>query len=163
MSSHARITWASGPNGGQIGQIHREEHGIKARTALFTISLSRHPIDEKNGTPWQLAHRLPFQQFTERFATVKDAQKYAERWLILAMLLLGFKPIMPTPEPVQIRYKDVETDAAFTDLGGKLTLVFKGDDTVVYRATGVRDKADRDWSVTRATFDKKFEVVIPRG
>lgn len=90
-----RLTWSASENGGLYGAIHTDAHGLKARTRLFTVRLSVHPTDRANGTPWILAHRLPFQPFPDRFSSQKDAQRYAERWLVVAMRMLGFQPIPP--------------------------------------------------------------------
>src|SRR5690606_26899303 len=40
-------------------------------------------------------HRLPFQPVSRTFKTARDAQQHAERFLLLAVELLGFVPATP--------------------------------------------------------------------
>ena len=85
-----RITWEGDKPGTLLGYIHGEAHRYKIKTLMFQIEHGS--PSAQIGLPYRLLHRLPLQQLALNFATTRDAQKHAERYLLLAMELWGFIP-----------------------------------------------------------------------
>jgi hypothetical protein len=86
-----RIAW-EGDQNSQTGYIHGKARGYEPKIRVFAISRSVDREDFKAGTPYILAHRLPFRGLERKFGTVKLAQEHAERYLVWAMELMGFFP-----------------------------------------------------------------------
>lgn len=84
------ITWETGRYGGQTGYIYGEAKKFKVKVEMFSIMYSSNRDDIANGTPYILAHRLPFRGIERKFGTVKLAQKHCERYLLWSMELMGF-------------------------------------------------------------------------
>lgn len=91
----ARITW-EGDTPSMTGYIPGEAKGYKAKIRVFEIK--RSPFREDFATPYLLAHRLPFRGIERKFGSIAEAQKSAERYLLWAMELMGFKPALPADE-----------------------------------------------------------------
>lgn len=91
----ARITW-EGDTPSMTGYILGEAKGYKAKIRAFEIK--RSPFREDSATPYLLAHRLPFRGIERKFGSLKLAQEHAERYLVWAMELMGFKPAAPYNE-----------------------------------------------------------------
>lgn len=87
-----RITWESGRFQHQTGYIYGEAKKFKVRIEVFSISYTSSRDDVKAGTPYILAHRLPFRGVERKFGTAKLAQEHAERYLLWAFELMGFFP-----------------------------------------------------------------------
>lgn len=87
---NARIAWETGKLGAQKGYILGEAKGYKAKIEVFEVQYSRNPSDRIAGTPYLLAHRLPFRGIERKFPTLKAAQEHAERYLMYAFELMGF-------------------------------------------------------------------------
>ncbi len=87
-----RITWEPGKFGSQTGYILGESQGFKAKIEVFSVSYSSDRADIKSGTPYLLAHRLPFRGIERKFGSVKEAQAHCERYLVYAFDLMGFAP-----------------------------------------------------------------------
>ena len=88
-----RITWESGQYGSQYGYIYGEAKGHKVKIQLFSISYTTSREDVRAGTPYTLAHRLPFRGIERKFGNIKEAQAHCERYLLWAFELMGFEPI----------------------------------------------------------------------
>lgn len=86
-----RITW-EGDQAKMTGYIYGEAEKYKAKIAVFSIRYSVHPADRQAGTPYLLAHRLPFRGIERKFGSFKEAQAHAERYLVWAFRLMGFVP-----------------------------------------------------------------------
>lgn len=87
-----RITWEAGRYGTQTGYIYGDARGYKPKIQVFEISYATDRADVKAGTPYILAHRLPFRGAERKFGSIKLAQDSAERYLVWAMELMGFVP-----------------------------------------------------------------------
>ena len=87
-----RITWEAGRYSNYTGYILGEAKGYKAKIEVFSISYTSNRADIKAGTPWVLAHRLPFRGIERKFGKLEEAQKHAERYLLWAFELMGFFP-----------------------------------------------------------------------
>lgn len=87
-----RIRWETGHYGSQTGYIYGDARGYKPKIEVFGISYTTSRDDIKAGTPYLLAHRLPFRGVERKFGSVTEAQKHAERYLVWAFELMGFVP-----------------------------------------------------------------------
>jgi hypothetical protein len=88
-----RLTWEPGRFNAQTGYIYGEAEKYKAKIETFSISYTTDRADIVAGTPYLLAHRLPFRGIERKFGSMKLAQEHAERYLVWAMRLMGFEPI----------------------------------------------------------------------
>lgn len=87
----SRVTWEPAGNGGYTGHIRGRAHGYDAKIELFEVHLA---FDSAQPY-YRLAHRLPFAPVTRKWLVPRDAQQHAERFLLLAVELLGFVPATP--------------------------------------------------------------------
>lgn len=87
-----RITWEAAPDGGYAGHIRGRAHGYDAKIELFEVT-----VQGSGGirARFHLKHRLPFRPIHREFPTARTAQQHAERFLLLAVELLGFVPATP--------------------------------------------------------------------
>lgn len=152
-----RITWEAAPNGGQQGFITGTAHGYNAKTVLFGIVFDPMP---GTGGPWSLRHRLPFQPLDKNFPTAKVAQLHAERYLLLAMELIGFQPVPGPVKPVAIRHRK-KIKGTDLRIGGDepKQIVTRTRDFVVYRTTAADGSDLGEHVLSTAEFDKTFEVI----
>ena len=70
---NARITWETGKMGAQTGYILGKSKGYEAKTQVFAISYTHDRDLIRAGTPYTLAHRLPFRGIARHFPTLKAA------------------------------------------------------------------------------------------
>lgn len=158
----SRITWESAGNGGYTGHIRGRAHGYDAKIELFEINVAL-PLGGLTAY-YKLAHRLPFAPVTRKYATAREAQQHAERFLLLAVELLGFVPATPRTR--------VEYRKTFRAGGGVMKrigweepkhIVAETADFVVIEVQAASGRPLGEQAIPKAEFEERFDRMEQPG
>lgn len=154
----SRITWESAADGGYTGHIRGRKHGYDAKIELFEVRLAAH-----GGQLWyRLAHRLPFAPVTRKWPTARDAQQHAERFLLLAVELMGFVPETPR---VRVEYRrTIKTADGVKRIGWEEPkhIVAETADFVIIEIQAASGKPLGEQAIPKAKFEELYDRMEPR-
>lgn len=155
----SRITWEPAADGGYTGHIRGRKHGYDAKIQLFEVRIAA-----DGGQLWyRLAHRLPFAPVTRKWQTARDAQQHAERFLLLAVELMGFVPETPR---TRVEYKKTIkwTDGSVRRLGCEEPkhVVAETKDFVIIEIQAASGKPLGEQAIPRAKFEELYDRMEPR-
>lgn len=154
----SRITWESAADGGYTGHIRGRKHGYDAKIELFEIRLSA----DGSQFRYRLAHRLPFAPVTRKWASAREAQQHAERFLLLAVELMGFVPETPRD---RVEYKKtMKTADGVKRLGWEEPkhVVAETKDYVIIEIQAKSGKPLGEQAIPKAEFEEKFDRMEAR-
>jgi hypothetical protein len=151
-----RIAWESAADGGYNGHIRGRAHGYDAKIQLFEIVLAL-PLGET--VPfYRLKHRLPFAPVTRQFQTARVAQQHAERFLLLAVELLGFVPATPR---TRVEHKKTfrKTDGTVVRIGAEEPkfIVAETADYVVIEVFASSGKPLGEQAIPKQKFEEHYD------
>lgn len=156
----SRITWEPAADGGYAGHIRGRKHGYDAKIELFEIRVA---LGLSERTPfYRLAHRLPFAPVTRKWATAREAQQHAERFLLLAVELLGFVP--ETPRTRVEHKKTIKwTDGTVKRIGADEPkhIVAETADFVIIEVQAASGKPLGEQAIPKAKFEEHYDRMEP--
>lgn len=151
----SRITWEPAGNGGYTGHIRGRAHGYDAKIVLFEIHVAL-PLGGLTAY-YKLSHRLPFAPVARKWLTAREAQQHAERFLLLAVELLGFVPA--TPRTRVEHKKTFKVNGEVKRLGHEEPkhVVAETADFVIIEIQAASGKPLGEQAIPKAKFDEMYD------
>lgn len=157
----SRITWESAADGGYTGHIRGRAHGYDAKIVLFEVRLA---LGLGESVPfYRLAHRLPFAPVTRKWASAREAQQHAERFLLMAVELMGFVPATPR---TRVEHKKTfrHSDGSVKRIGYEEPkhIVAETADFVIIEIQAASGKPLGEQAIPKAKFEEQYDRMEPR-
>lgn len=152
----SRVTWEPAGNGGYTGHIRGRAHGYDAKIELFEIHVAL-PLGGLTAY-YKLSHRLPFAPVNRKWSTAREAQQHAERFLLLAVELLGFVPATPR---TRVEHKKTlkKGDGTVVRIGSEEPkhIVAETADFVIIEIQAASGKPLGEQAIPKAKFEEHYD------